>query len=112
QIVIYQANEWYSPSTRVAFTLDYVGLGAHTVVLDGGLPAWIRDKRETTSEIPAAPKLGNLSAFKPRPLIASAQYVHDRAGNPGVALIDARAASFYDGLPPTNSADTSRRLGH
>ena len=48
RIVVYQADDWFSPSTRVAFTLDYVGLGAHTVMLDGGLAAWIRDRIDPT----------------------------------------------------------------
>lgn len=112
RIVIYEADEWFSPSTRVAFTLDYVGLGAQTVMLDGGLPAWIADHHEATSQLPAAPAPGNLAPLKLRPLVANAEYVHNRGGTSGVALIDARSASFYDGLPPTNGRDADRRLGH
>lgn len=112
RIVIYQAEEWFSPSTRVAFTLDYVGLGAQTVMLDGGLAAWIAAKQPTSSDVPPPAKPGRLAPLKLRPIIANAQYVHDRAGTKGVALIDARAQSFYDGLPPSNGADNGQRLGH
>jgi thiosulfate/3-mercaptopyruvate sulfurtransferase len=112
RIVIYQADQWFSPSTRVLFTLDYVGLGNRTVVLDGGLAAWAAANNEVTDAVPAPAKPGSLSPIKLRPIIANAQFVHERAGNPGVALIDARAASFYDGVPPSNGADSKNRLGH
>src|ERR1700689_633475 len=37
-IILYQAKDWFSPTARVYLTLDAMGLGAHTSVLDGGFP--------------------------------------------------------------------------
>jgi thiosulfate/3-mercaptopyruvate sulfurtransferase len=110
RIVIVEADQWISPSTRIMFTLDYAGLGARTVMLDGGLAAWIREKNEVTTEVPAPPKPGKLSALSIKPLIVNAEYMRDHANTPGVSLIDARSASFYDGIP--NSRGTPQRLGH
>jgi len=42
RIVVYYGKDWVSPSTRVVFTLQYVGLGDHTKLLDGGMGAWVR----------------------------------------------------------------------
>jgi thiosulfate/3-mercaptopyruvate sulfurtransferase len=81
-------------------------------MLDGGLAAWTHDKHEVTTVAPAAAQRGKLSALTLRPLIASAEYVHDHAAKPGVSLIDARSASFYDGIPPSRSRGTPSRLGH
>jgi thiosulfate/3-mercaptopyruvate sulfurtransferase len=110
KIVVYEANFYMSPSTRLVFTLDYAGLGKNTVVLDGGLTAWVRDKRETTSVTPPEPKPGKLSPLSTRSLIASAEFVRDHVGKPGYAVIDARSASFYDGVP--QSRGEPKRYGH
>jgi thiosulfate/3-mercaptopyruvate sulfurtransferase len=109
KIVVYEADQWLSPSTRIVFTLDYAGLGNRTVVLDGGFDEWVREKREVTTDAPAA-KPGKLSALAIRPLIVGAEYVRDHAKTPGVSIVDARSASFYDGIPP--SRGTPQRLGH
>ena len=39
RIVIYFGKDWVTPTSRVYFTLDYLGFGDRTSVLDGGLPA-------------------------------------------------------------------------
>ena len=41
-------------STRIIFTLDYLGLGDRTSLLNGGLPAWTRAGQPTTASVPAA----------------------------------------------------------
>src|SRR4030088_2864928 len=40
RIVVYFGKDWVSPTTRVFFTLNYLGLGDRASILDGGLPAW------------------------------------------------------------------------
>ena len=45
RVVVYYGKDWVSPSTRVIFTLDYAGLGDRASLLDGGMPAWVRDGR-------------------------------------------------------------------
>jgi len=97
RIVVYYGNDWVSPTTRVAFTLDYAGLGARTAVLDGGMQAWIAAGNPTTSDVPAA-RTGRLSPLHVRPLVVTADYVKSHIGQSGVAIVDARSGEFYDGL--------------
>lgn len=111
RIVVYQANEYFSPATRVVFTLDYAGLGKNTVMLDGGLDAWTRAKYEIASAPSTPGKPGKLSALTTRPIVTNAKYVHEIPGRSGVALLDARSAAFYDGLPPSRG-NSKQRLGH
>src|SRR5262249_15573859 len=42
RIVVYFADDWVSPATRVVLTLDAAGLGDRTTLLDGGMGAWVR----------------------------------------------------------------------
>src|SRR6266404_2708112 len=39
-IILYFGTNWVSPTTRVYWTLDYLGLGDRTSILNGGLVAW------------------------------------------------------------------------
>jgi thiosulfate/3-mercaptopyruvate sulfurtransferase len=39
KIVLYFSQDWVTPTTRVWFTLDYMGLGERAAILDGGFPA-------------------------------------------------------------------------
>ena len=110
RIIIYSANEWISPTTRVVFTLDYAGLGSHTVVMDGGLEAWTKENRPVTNLIPPAPKPANLSALALRPIVVDRDYVRAHANKPGVSIVDARSANFYDGIP--SGRGNSGRIGH
>src|SRR4029453_369198 len=47
-IVIYFVKKWVTQTTRVFMTLDYLGLGDRTSILDGGLPAWRREGKPVT----------------------------------------------------------------
>jgi thiosulfate/3-mercaptopyruvate sulfurtransferase len=113
KIVVYDSEQWISPSTRVMLTLDYAGLAKNTVWLDGGLEAWIRDGHQATDVVPPA-KTGTLSALKIQPAVATADFVRDHIGKPGFTMIDARAPSDYDGVPPARGGGGSAppRLGH
>jgi thiosulfate/3-mercaptopyruvate sulfurtransferase len=111
KIIVYSANEWYSPTTRVVFTLDYAGLGKNVVVMNGGLEAWTRENRPVTDVVPPAPQPGKLSALTLRPLVVDAKYVNAHAKAAGVSIVDARARSFYDGIP-RDRGEPGARLGH
>ena len=63
RIILYWSSGWYSPTTRVYFTLDYVGLAANTSILEGGMPAWTASGKTLTKDVVAA-KSGTLH---PRP---------------------------------------------
>jgi thiosulfate/3-mercaptopyruvate sulfurtransferase len=96
RVVIYFGKDWVSPTARVFMTLDYLGLGDHTSILDGGLPAWRAENRPVTTEV-RTPAPGK---FTPRPnkqLVVDASWVNANLKKPGVMILDARAAKFYTG---------------
>lgn len=96
RIVVYPGKDWLSPATRVIFTLDYAGLGANTSLLNGGMDAWVAEGHPVTASVPA-PGAGTLSPLKTRPIVVDAGSVRDALGRPGFAVVDARAATYYDG---------------
>jgi thiosulfate/3-mercaptopyruvate sulfurtransferase len=103
---VYYGGDWVSPTTRIVFTLDQAGLGGRTSLLDGGMRAWVAAGGAVTKETPAV-RTGKLSALAAKPLVVDAAWVQSRIGRPGVAIVDARAASFYDGIEATGP-----RKGH
>jgi len=111
RIVVYFAEDWVSPATRVVFTLDAAGLGARTALLDGGLPAWLREHRGVTDAAPPA-RTGALAPLAIRPIVADATTVLASLGKPGFAVIDARDATFYAGTATGHSHDQPHRTGH
>ena len=106
RVVVYYGGDWVSPATRILFTLDHAGFGDRSALLDGGMGAWKDAGLPVTSEVPA-PKTGQLSALKVKPLVVTADYVRSRLGSPRLHLIDGRAAVFYDGVENGGS-----RKGH
>jgi len=96
RIIVYFSKDWVTPTARVFMTLDYLGLGDATSILDGGLPAWRADNRAVTAEV-REPKPGH---FTPRPntkLVVDAAWVSANLNKPGVMILDARAPKFYSG---------------
>jgi thiosulfate/3-mercaptopyruvate sulfurtransferase len=96
RIVIYFSKDWVSPTARVYLTLDYLGLGDRTSILDGGLPAWRAEGRPVTADTVEA-KPGK---FVPRPnnqLVVDAAWVSTNLNKSGVKILDARAPQFYSG---------------
>jgi len=107
RIVVYFGKDWVSPTARVFFTLDYLGLGERTSILDGGLPAWRGEGKPVTAEL-REPRPGR---FTPRPntkLVVAAEWVKANLSKPGVMILDARAQKFYTGA----EAGQMPRAGH
>jgi thiosulfate/3-mercaptopyruvate sulfurtransferase len=111
RVVVYYGKDWVSPSTRIMFTLDYAGLGARSSLLDGGQEEWVRAGGAVTKDVAPA-KTGSLSALKLRPIVVDAATVKARIGTSGVAVVDGRDASFYDGVETGGSHGTPHRTGH
>ncbi len=111
RVVVYFGGDWVSPATRVLFTLQTAGLGARADLLDGGLPKWRREGGAVTAAAPPPVKPGALASFQTRPTIVDVDFVRAHVGQPGYALIDARAPVFYDGLQPGGPHAHMRR-GH
>jgi len=107
RIVVYFGKDWVTPTSRVYFTLDYLGLGDRTSILDGGMPAWVAENRPVTSEV----RMPATGSFTPHPipkLIVDAAWVSANLNKPGIAILDARDAKFYTG----ESAGNMPRAGH
>jgi thiosulfate/3-mercaptopyruvate sulfurtransferase len=107
RIVVYFSKDWVTPTSRVYFTLDYLGLGDRTSILDGGLPAWVGEKRPVTTEV-TQPKAGGFTPRANAQLVVDAAWVNSNLNKPGVAILDARDAKFYTG----ESAGNMPRAGH
>ena len=111
RIVVYYGQDWVSPSTRVVFTLQYAGLGQHSHLLNGGMSAWLRAGHALSQE-PAAKTRGSLSPLNIQDLLVDADLVREHASSSGIALVDARAAAFYDGVSIGGAHGQSHRSGH
>ena len=104
--VILYGDESVLPATRAYFTLDYLGHGDQTALLDGGLAKWRAESRAVTKDAP------NVTAghFTPRPrpeVVIGIDAVEDlswtakNAPSAGAVLVDARPNDQYkDGHIP------------
>lgn len=107
RIIICFSENWVSPSTRVYFTLDYLGLGKQASLLDGGVEAWRAEGRPITTETPTI-KPGTITPHPRAELIVDAAWVSANLNKPKVAIVDARSPEFYTGA----SAGRMPRAGH
>jgi thiosulfate/3-mercaptopyruvate sulfurtransferase len=83
-------------ATRLWLTLDYLGYGDHTSILDGGIPRWKAEGRPLVADTPVARR----GSFTPRPrpqLLADADWIAARLDDPHTVLIDARPDDEYTG---------------
>ena len=107
RIVIYFGKDWATPTARVFFTLDALGLAARASILDGGMPAWQAAGGAVTTEV-KTPARGSFTP-QPRPeVVADLDWVSAHVNDSSVAIVDARNSQFYDGSEPGNMP----RAGH
>jgi thiosulfate/3-mercaptopyruvate sulfurtransferase len=107
RIVICFLTNYVTPATRVFFTLDYLGLGGQTSLLDGGFEAWRGEGRPVTSEVSRISR-GTITQHPRSELIVDAAWVSANLNRPKIAIVDARAPEFYSGA----SAGRMPRAGH
>ena len=110
RIVVYQSDDYWTPSTRVMLTLDYAGL-SNVSWLDGGLKGWIAAAHVVTTDLPAV-KTGTLAPLKLRPVVADADFVKARLRAPGYAIVDSRNTEFYDGSRTGGQPGSEHKTGH
>jgi thiosulfate/3-mercaptopyruvate sulfurtransferase len=110
RVVVYFADGWLTPATRVMLTLHYAGL-PDVALLDGGMDAWKHAGHPVTADAPA-PRTGSLSPLTLRPIVADADAVQAAAGKPGIAIVDARAPAFYDGTQTGGREGARHKTGH
>lgn len=83
-------------AARAFFTLDYLGHGDRTALLDGGLESWAAESRALSTEAPRAVR-GSFTP-SPRPERAvDAQWVNEHRSDPAVALLDVRPPAQFTG---------------
>ena len=96
RVVLYWGKDWYSPTTRVFLTLDYLGLGDRTSILDGGFAAWRSSGGQVTKDVPPVGR-GSLTVHPKSDVIVDAKTVRAAIGDGRTAIIDARDTRFYTG---------------
>jgi thiosulfate/3-mercaptopyruvate sulfurtransferase len=106
-IILYFRSDWVAQTTRVYWTLDYMGLGDNTSVLDGGYPAWRGANKPITAEVKSS--LAGTIVAHPRPeIVTDAAWVSTHLNHPHTDIIDARANIYYTG----EKGDGTPRKGH
>jgi thiosulfate/3-mercaptopyruvate sulfurtransferase len=106
-IILYFSKDMVSPTTRVFMTLDALGLGSQTSILDGGFPVWESEGRPVSTEARLVIR-GKLEPCPQNDVIAGIDYVRANLHHPGVAIVDARDLEYYTGA---SHAD-GKRAGH
>jgi thiosulfate/3-mercaptopyruvate sulfurtransferase len=106
-VILYFGSDRVTPTTRVYWTLDYLGLGDRTSVLDGGLPAW-RSARKPISTDHKRPSKGSITPAPRKEIVADAAWVSSHLSQPTVTILDARTPEFYTG----KESDGNPRNGH
>jgi len=91
-------TDWASPTTRTFLTLEYLGLGERTSILDGGLPAWRAAGNPVTTEVRAATP-GKLTPRPKNDVVVDAAWVNAHLRDASVTIVDARHTRFYEGDP-------------
>jgi thiosulfate/3-mercaptopyruvate sulfurtransferase len=107
-IILYQAGTSFAATARVYLTLDAMGLGAQTSLLDGGFLQWTKESRAVSTESRNV-KAGVVTPCPKNDVITDISYVSANMRHPGVAIVDARLAGFYTGATQPGN---NQRLGH
>jgi len=99
-IVYFSSKQAFQSSTRVVFTMDYLGLGDRTSLLNGGLPAWTAAGKPLAATV-AAVTPGKISARPTKNVVADADIVKSVSQHGNQKLVDGRAPVFYKGIEAT-----------
>ena len=93
-----------SRTARVYLTLKHAGLAGQSYVLNGGMPAWLEEERETSARDTGI-SLGNLEAMSPVEVLMSTSDLERKRWSPEVVVIDARRDEEYHGTPATEEEE-------
>ena len=85
-----------STTTRMFLALSYFGFGNQTSILDGGFEMWKSENRAISTELPAVEQTSLTLKVQPQ-VITDTEWVKGNLMNSNVAIVDARAKTFYDG---------------
>ncbi len=96
-VVIYTGTNWVSPTTRLYFTLTYLGYSSHTFFLDGGFPKWKDEGGAVSSEI-SVPEQGSFTPHVNDQVVTDRAFVESIIGNDSYNIVDARSPVHYQGI--------------
>jgi thiosulfate/3-mercaptopyruvate sulfurtransferase len=102
-IVLYSTPRWLSVVARTYVTLDYLGLGARTHILDGGYAAW-KTAGGTVDTVMPVIKPGSLHLTPKGDVVTNGAYVQAHLADRNTTIVDARAPEFYTGTARGHSA--------
>lgn len=86
-----------SLTARGYVTLDYLGLGNRTSILDGGFEAWKAAGNPVAKETPVVAR-GSLKLHLKPAAVVGFDFVKSNLSTNGMAIVDARAPGFYNGV--------------
>ena len=86
-------------NSRLLVTLDAYGLGDRASLLDGGIDAWREEGRPVSRDSTVVTR-GEVTLHPSAGRVVDAAWLgaHAAPGTPGVAIVDARAPEFFEGL--------------
>ena len=93
-----------SRTARVFLTLKHAGLAGQSYVLNGGLPAWLEEERETSDRATEI-VLGNLEVMAPVEVLMSTADLERKRWSPDVVVIDTRTDEEYHGTPASEEEE-------
>lgn len=97
RIVLYHdTDRLLTRTARVYLTLDYLGLGEQTHVLNGGLPFWQEEERKLSNLVPEI-NPGKLSAEGQKKLVIESTDLDQQRWSDEWVLIDVRSEEEYYG---------------
>jgi thiosulfate/3-mercaptopyruvate sulfurtransferase len=94
RVVVYSTN-WPPLSTRIYFTLDYLGLGDRAAILNGGLEKWQAEKREISTQEARADKPGKITPHLHPEIVASLADVKAASDRNDAVIVDSRPNHRY-----------------
>lgn len=99
RIVVVPVNDTLQSSTRVLFTLAFMGFADRVTLLDGGLAAWRATGAPVeTGEAPVlVPSSAPLTIRRDSSIVAVLDDVEKATRSTGQTIIDARLPQFYNG---------------
>jgi thiosulfate/3-mercaptopyruvate sulfurtransferase len=111
RIILY-GDEYNLLAMRAYYTLDYLDLGGHTSLLDGGLDKWKNERRSVTEEKTEASSSPEFTPHINQRILMDTGNIKDWTSSPQATravLLDARPVAEYAG--ERHSADV-HKLGH
>lgn len=98
-VVIYDNQGIYS-APRAWWIFQTMGLKS-TYVLDGGLPKWLCENKQTTDCLAEEnTTLGNIQGDYRSHMVCDSRYLLDKLDAEQIAIVDARSAERFKGLAP------------